>query len=424
MEHDKKKLFKRYFYIGLTAFLVVAACVLFYYLLFHLSQIVQYIDTVLFVLQPIIIGIVIAFLVNPIANSTKKLLMKAVKKWFKSAPVAIKIANGISVITAIAVFILFLILIIYLVVPQFIDSITSMITYLPGQMEAFSNRVAKEFQKNQQLRTVVFSAYEYGKNWLQTDLTSFINSFASYFATGIWNVVSFLKNFVFGLIFAIYLLFNKRILLLQFRKILFALVKRSYVEKVFKVGHKTHEIFTGFIYGKLLDSLIIGILCFIGVTIMQMPYTMLLAIIIGVTNIIPVFGPYIGAVPCSALILLYDPVKGLYFILFIILLQTFDGNFLGPKILGNSTGLSAFWVVFAILICGGLFGIGGMLLGVPVFAVVYYLVSTFVNLLIRKKKLPVSTSFYDETVCEKLDAIRNEDQLLIPLEEREEDCDE
>ena len=167
-----------------------------------------------------------------------------------------------------------------------------------------------------------------------------------------------------------------------------------------------------FIYGKLLDSIIIGVLCFIGLSILKIPYTMLVAVVIGVTNVIPVFGPYLGGIPCAALILLTDPMKGLYFIIFIILLQTLDGNFIGPKILGNSTGLSAFWVVFAIVVGGGLFGVIGMLIGVPLFAVIYYIITSLVNFRLKRKKLPCNSDYYDSTVCDK---IREADDLRVEI---------
>ena len=144
----------------------------------------------------------------------------------------------------------------------------------------------------------------------------------------------------------------------------------------------------------MIDSLIIGVICFIGLSILNMPYTMLVSVIVGVTNVIPFFGPYIGAIPSAILILLADPLKGLYFIIFVIALQQFDGNVLGPKILGNSTGLSSFWVVFSILIAGGLFGIPGMLFGVPTFAVIYYIVNMLVNSILKKKELPTDTECY------------------------------
>ena len=162
------------------------------------------------------------------------------------------------------------------------------------------------------------------------------------------------------------------------------------------VGSKSNEIFGGFIIGKIIDSAIIGVLCFIGLSILNIPYTLLVSVIVGVTNVIPFFGPYIGAIPSALLIFLADPVKGVYFVIFIILLQQFDGNILGPKILGNSTGLSAFWVVFSILLGGGLFGFVGMIMGVPTFAVVYYIITMLINHLLEKKKLPLQTSEYGE----------------------------
>lgn len=180
------------------------------------------------------------------------------------------------------------------------------------------------------------------------------------------------------------------------KELVYAIFRPTKAILILHVGSKSNEIFGGFIIGKIIDSAIIGVLCFIGLSILNIPYTLLVSVIVGVTNVIPFFGPYIGAIPSALLIFLADPVKGVYFVIFIILLQQFDGNILGPKILGNSTGLSAFWVVFSILIAGGLFGIPGMLLGVPTFAVIYYIISMVVNRKLRKKQLPTDTDSYDE----------------------------
>lgn len=393
----------KYFYIGLTAFLTVAACVVFFFLIYRLPGILSFFGKILSVVQPVIIGLIIAYLVNPIANSINGELLKLAKKRFnKNSVIVRKISNAISVFGALAVFLLFLILIIYMIVPQFIDSISSMIKVLPGQLDAFITEISTEFERNKELQDLINAVYEYEKDWLQNDLAGYVNSFASYFASGVWSVVSFLKDFAVGLIFALYILFNKALLVRQFRKLLYACINNTVVEHIFKTGHKAHRIFSGFIYGKLLDSFIIGVLCFIGISILKIPYTMLVAVVIGVTNIIPVFGPYLGGIPCAALILLTDPMKGLYFIIFIILLQALDGNFIGPKILGNSTGLSAFWVVFAIVLGGGLFGVLGMLIGVPLFAVLYYLITTFVNFRLKRKKLPLASDYYDSSVCDKI----------------------
>ena len=153
-------------------------------------------------------------------------------------------------------------------------------------------------------------------------------------------------------------------------------------------------MFCCFIFGKIVDSAIIGVICYVGCLILHIPDSILVAVIIGVTNIIPVFGPFIGAVPSLLLVVIQSPIHALYLLIFIIVLQQVDGNIIGPKILGNSTGLSAFWVMFAILIGGGLFGFFGMLLGVPVFAMIYYIIRRLVNHSVKKKNLPTVTDMY------------------------------
>lgn len=414
----KDKNFKlKYFYIGLTAFLVVAACVVFFFLLFRLPGILSFAGKLLGVIQPVIIGFIIAYLVNPIANSINGGLIRLSKRFIKyKMELSRKVAKAISVFGALAVFILILILIFYMIVPEFIESITSLAKVLPGQLDVFIERIYEEFNKNKDLQNIIMSVYEYEKEWLQTDFTKYVNSLATYFASSVWSVVNFLKNFAVGFIFALYILYNKSLLMRQFRKLMYALINNNAVEHILNTGKKANRIFSGFIYGKLLDSFIIGVLCFIGVSVLKIPYTMLVAVTVGVTNVIPVFGPYIGAIPCAALILLTDPLKGLYFIIFIILLQALDGNFIGPKILGNSTGLSAFWVVFAIVLGGGMFGILGMLIGVPAFAVIYYLIRSFVNYRIAKKKLPLESDFYDSSVSEKIKKSENDLRVEIPLD--------
>ena len=173
-------------------------------------------------------------------------------------------------------------------------------------------------------------------------------------------------------------------------------MKAEHANMLLHITKKSNEIFSGFLIGKIIDSAIIGVLCFICLSALKMPYTLLVSVIVGVTNVIPFFGPYIGAIPSAVLILLEEPKMGIYFIIFIIVLQQIDGNIIGPKILGNSTGLSAFWVVFAILVGGGLFGIPGMILGVPTFAVIYYIVAMIINQRLEAKNLPQSSEYYDE----------------------------
>ena len=178
------------------------------------------------------------------------------------------------------------------------------------------------------------------------------------------------------------------------------------IQLIIKVIRKANDIFGGFITGKILDSLIIGLICYIGCVILRIPSAILVAVIVGVTNVIPVFGPFIGAVPSIFLVIIQSPIHALYLLIFIIVLQQVDGNIIGPKILGSSTGLSTFWVMFAILLGGGVFGFMGMLLGVPIFGIIYYIIKEIVNYILKKKKLSTDTRKYIN--LEKIDKKTNE----------------
>ncbi|MGN0585672.1 MAG: AI-2E family transporter, partial [Oscillospiraceae bacterium] len=205
---------------------------------------------------------------------------------------------------------------------------------------------------------------------------------------------------------AIYLLCGKERFLAQLRKLVCAIFPKDAAGSIFNVASHTNKTLSGFISGKIIDSFIIGVITFISMTIMNMDFVALISVVIGVTNIIPFFGPFIGAIPCAFLLLVAAPKQVIPFVIFIIILQQFDGNILGPKILGDSTGLSSFWVMFAIFLGGGLFGFAGMLLGVPVFAVIYSLVSEFIDFLLSKKGASTNTDDYlpvseEETPPEK-----------------------
>ena len=235
---------------------------------------------------------------------------------------------------------------------------------------------------------------------------NFVSSFVS-------NAVSFLKNVFVGLIAAIYMLSSKDTFAAQSKKLIYSVFEVDTANMILENLRFVHKVFGGFISGKLLDSLIIGVITFFCITILNMPYVLLISVIIGVTNIIPFFGPFIGAVPSTMLILLANldnPLKAVYFVLFILVLQQFDGNILGPKILGDSTGLASFWVLFAILVFGGLFGFVGMIVGVPLFAVIYSAISGLVNKSLRKREMSQKTTDYAD-----LDHINTETGEMIPL---------
>jgi predicted PurR-regulated permease PerM len=205
----------------------------------------------------------------------------------------------------------------------------------------------------------------------------------------------YIAAFLIGLFVAVYFLMDKEKYKSISKKMLFGIFPSRVANPIMDVMIKAKEIFYGFFVGKIIDSVIIGFICYACMIIFKWPYPVLVSVIIGVTNIIPVFGPYIGAVPTVLIIFFTNPMQGIYFLIYILVLQQLDGNVIGPKILGDSTGVDAFWVLFAIVVGGGFFGFMGMLLGVPVVALLYYILSKVFVYLARKRGLPIKTAVYE-----------------------------
>ena len=384
---------------GITFFLVIAACVIFYFLLLRIEDISVGVSKVIDVLKPILYGMVIAYLLNPIVKQIDRWLIPQLKKKM-SQEKAKKVSRSVGVFAALVMLLALILALCNMLIPELYKSIRDMVQTLPGQISDMVTKIISIQKDTSPAGVMARNLLEKGsdalQNWIKQDLLTKVNEVMSNLTVGIINFVSEILNFLIGLIVSVYILFSKETFSAQSKKIVYAVFRTDHANMILHLTKKSNEIFGGFIIGKIIDSAIIGVLCFIGLSILNIPYTLLVSVIVGVTNVIPFFGPYIGAIPSALLIFLADPVKGDYFVIFIILLQQFDGNILGPKILGNSTGLSAFWVVFSILIAGGLFGIPGMLLGVPTFAVIYYIISMVVNRKLRKKQLPTDTDSYDE----------------------------
>ena len=285
-----------------------------------------------------------------------------------------------------------------MLIPELVKSIRDLIITLPGQLnnvvDWFNHLQASDTAMGILMRNALEEGTTTLQNWLRTDLMPQVNTIMSNLTVGVLNILNEVLNFLIGLIVSVYLLFSKEQYSAQCKKMTYAFLKTNHANMLLHLTKKSNEIFGGFIIGKIIDSAIIGVLCFIGLSLIKMPYTLLVSVIVGVTNVIPFFGPYIGAIPSAFLILLSDPKKGLYFIIFILVLQQIDGNVIGPKILGNSTGLSPFWVVFSILIGGGMFGFVGMIMGVPTFAVIYYIISMITSQRLERKNLPLTTVHY------------------------------
>ena len=394
MNKNDKDTRRDYFHKGLTAFCVIAAAIVFFFLFLRLGDITGFLGKTINVLQPVIMGLVIAYLINPVVNFLNARLIPFFRKRMKNGKSAVKLSNSLSVFAAEILFCVIVFGFMALIIPQFAISVADIVKTLPGKMTEYGRKGLKFVQSNATLKEIYERAIEYGEKWVKEDLSSFATKLGSSVASGVLDVANFLKNFVIGIVFSIYLMFSKRTFVNQTKKVFYAVFDDKTVSKIFSWFATVHKIFSGFINGKLIDSLIIGVLCFIGTSILGIPYALLISCIIGVTNIIPVFGPWIGGIPSTILVLLVNPLKGLYLGIFIILLQTLDGNILGPKILGNRIGLNTFWVVFAIVLGGGLFGVLGMLIGVPGFAIIYYVAATLVNYLLRKKNKSTNSADY------------------------------
>lgn len=381
-------------------FILIVTCIIVYFAFLRMDDILAVVFRIGDILRPVIYGLGIAFILSPIVKFVEKHLLVLFEKKFHKFRKKQQTARGIGILAAVCVLMAVIVALCNMMIPELYRSIMNMIITVPKQLneaiDAITEVTSQDTTLGQFFTVVLKQATDYLEEWMRTDLMELVNKLMSNVTVGMFNIVSGLFDWVIGLIISIYVLFGKEVFSKQSKKIIYALFKPESANLILHLTGKSNEIFSGFIIGKIIDSMIIGVLCFIGLSILDMPYTLLVSVIVGVTNVIPFFGPYIGAIPSAILILLSDPKMGIYFIIFILILQQIDGNIIGPKILGNSTGLSSFWVITAITLGGGLFGIVGMLLGVPTFAVIYYIVTMLINYKLEQKKLPVSTDSYDK----------------------------
>lgn len=385
---------------GMTYFLVIVACILVYFAMLRIEAISNTFSKILDILKPVLYGCLIAYFLNPIVRKVDQYLVPALEKNMKNKEKAKNLSRSIGVAAAVVVMIAVVTALINMMIPELINSIRNLIFTLPSQINQLVKQVNNikldDSTMTSMLKNAMNEASTSLQNWIRTDLLNKVNELMTHLTVGLYTLVMEMFHAVVGVIVSVYILFGKEKFISQSKKAAYAIFPAERANLFIHIAVKTNEIFGGFIIGKMIDSIIIGILCFVGTSILNMPYAMLVSVIVGVTNVIPFFGPYIGAIPSAILIALTNPVKGIYFLIFILLLQQFDGNILGPKILGNSTGLSAFWVIVSILLGGGLFGIVGMLFGVPTFAVIYYVIKLLVDNKLEKKELPTVSGCYNE----------------------------
>lgn len=384
---------------GFGVFLIIAASITFYFVFLRATDVYSLVETITNILKPIMYGLVIAYLLNPVVKRVETLLSVQLSKKFKNKKRIRSISRSVGIFTAISLFIFIIILLISMIIPELFTSVQNVVVNLPDQLSEVVVKVNKLASENDTFSAILADAInegtQYIKNWIQTDLLAQVNGIMSDVTIGLIAIVKELFNVIMGVIVSIYVMYSRENFAAQSKKVIYAMLPVESANFTLHIAKKSNDIFGGFVIGKLIDSLIIGMICFVCLSILNMPYILLISVIVGVTNIIPFFGPYIGAVPCTILILLQDPMQGVYFVIFILILQQVDGNIIGPKILGDSTGLSSFWVIVAILLGGGLLGFIGMIIGVPTFAVIYYICQVTINQKLEKKSLPTETSCYE-----------------------------
>ena len=396
---------KKYVYWGVTAFLVIAASLIFYYFLFHMNNVRAGFRTFTKTCMPIIDGLVLAYMMTPLVKHMERdffiPLCKRLNLNTESAKTKKRMRLLSALITVIFVFVL-LYLLCASIIPQLIVSIQNIALQLPVYATNLQDWIQKLFENNDDLAGIVTSLINQYSNeledYLNSKLVPQLNVILTRFSSSIFSSMLGLLvtawNLLIGLIISVYLLVSKESFAGQSKKIIYAIWEEETANKLISNIRFVNATFGGFINGKLVDSLIIGLICFIGMTLLQLPYPLLISVIVGITNIIPFFGPYLGAIPSIVLILMVNPKQALYFAIFVLILQQFDGNFLGPKILGNKTGLSSFWVIFSITLFGGYWGILGMAIGVPVFAVIYAGIKALVNQQLVKRGFSTNTKDY------------------------------
>lgn len=380
---------KKYNTIAVYAFIVVSLSILFYNVVTKLDVFTGKLNEIMAIFQPFVIGFVIAYLLNFILKfyENKVFTLKGLNKVKKSS------VRGLAILLAYITAGIILYVFMQFVLPQLVDSVRGLINDIPKYVKELTVMVEgylKDMNVNQEYMTFINEKFTEITNWviqLFTNILPVIGNAVMSVASSIWNII-------LGIIISVYLLMDKEKFFALGKKVVTSLLNEKHTTIVVDLANRTNLTFGRFIGGKIVDSAIIGVLTFIILAIFKMPYVLLISVIIGVTNIIPFFGPFIGAIPSAIIILFVSPIQALWFLVIILVIQQVDGNIIGPKILGDSIGISAFWILFSILVAGKLFGLVGMIIGVPMFALIYSVIKDIIEARLRYKGLPTETEKY------------------------------
>ena len=381
----------------------------------YIHQIGEAVGAVLGALRPIFTGMVVAYLLTPIAKRLETLAARALGRTRLNSARSAKVSRAVGVVGSLLILVGLFAAFFSMLLPQLTRSLMGLANAIPDYFRDAEAQVLKWLEDDPQLRnfveTLLTKAY--------TGLTSLLNpqtinkvwDVVSNVTTSVLSVVSFLVDLLLGLVAAVYILWSRRKFLAQAKKLAAALFPPAVADRLFDVARRAHKTFSGYVVGTLTDALIVGVITYVVAQILRFPYAPIIATVVGCTNIIPILGPFLGAVPSAILILLVDPWKCLYFILFVIVLQQVDGNIIAPRIISGNTGLSGFWVLTAIAVAGSLFGLAGLVICVPVTAVLYSLVAEWVSRRLSKKGMPTDTKTY-ETIQKMAELSPSDEETL------------
>ncbi len=398
----KRTEFRTYLYSGLTALSVIALSIVIYFIFNRFAVITAVIDKITKILIPIFYGIAMAFLFAPVYNKLEKFFYDKLGYVIKNVKMKGSIAKALATVICILILLASIAALISMLIPQLLQSVQDMINTYPANSARFYRMLDKLLTDNPDIELTVLSLYSqwasninnFINNTLVPKILPNLNDYIVQFSGYIYTAIKELFNFLVGIMVMAYLLNIKDKLIAQLKKMLYAFLPTNMVNSLIEEGRYIKTAFSQFIVGKIIDSIIIGILNYIAMLILGMPYALLISVIVGVTNVIPFFGPFLGAIPSAFILLLVSPIQCLKFSVWILILQQLDGNVIGPKVLGQTTGLPSFWILFSILLFGGLFGVIGMIIAVPTWAVIYRWLAKYTDIFLLNKELSTNTSDY------------------------------
>ena len=369
---------EKYIKASLAGFCAIAAGLVLFFFLFRFQGVQGGVGRIVQILKPFLYGAVIAYILAPFCSRYQKGLLKAFGGKHE------KLASALSIVLAVVIAFLIIAVLFSLVLPQLLDSIETLSNTMPARIDAAGKKIEALLAAHPELQEA-WDKYgvvlqEKLEKWVHTDMLDLAQKILGNAAVYVQHTAVAFKNIVLGVLISVYILISRRKFGAQAKMLLHGIFPNRAARIIEKEVHYADRMFNGFLVGKIIDSAIIGVLCFLGCLILHLESPALLAVIIGVTNIIPFFGPFIGAIPCVLMLLIQNPMHALIFAVFVFALQQLDGNIIGPRILGDTTGLSSFWVLFAILLFGGLWGVAGMIVGVPLFAVIYDIIRQLVSI--------------------------------------------